>query len=294
MLISVIIPTYNRLNQVCLAIDSVLSQTYKNFELIVVDDGSTDSTYFFLKKKFGNQINLFYQDNKGVSAARNFGILKSKGDWICFLDSDDIWLKHKLEKQIKHLIYNKLKISQSNEIWYRNCIRVNPTRRNLKQSGNLFTISLKLCLITISSVIISRDIFDKYGFFDENMLVCEDYDLWLRITQNEKVGLLEENLLIRYGGHLDQLSKKFSVIDRFRLYSLLKFYSLYYEKLSFKKKDLVLSEILLKWDFIKKGRKKRKHDFKYIEELIETIIFKNQILELNKVKKYLIDDFKLD
>jgi len=117
--VSVIIPTYNRASWLRGAIDSVLDQTFADFELIVVDDGSTDNTKEIVAD-YGDKIRYFYQPNKGPSAARNTGIGQAKADLICFLDSDDRWIKNKLQTQVEFIRQNPLtKISYTNEIWIR-------------------------------------------------------------------------------------------------------------------------------------------------------------------------------
>lgn len=222
-LISVIIPVYNRAELIERAIHSVLNQTYSNFELIVVNDGSTDATH---EKaiSFQNCGKLTYIQsdlNHGVSHARNQGIIKAKGEWIAFLDSDDIWDKKKLELQVKHLQYSDFKIAQTQEIWIRQGKRVNPPKTHLKKEGYLFNESLDRCMITPSSVIIHKSLLDEIGLFNETLPACEDYDLWLRITCKYPIGLLDKHLLIRYGGHADQLSSRVFALDRFRIRSLI-------------------------------------------------------------------------
>ena len=124
--ITVIIPTFNRKQYLFHAINSVLAQTYKNIELIIIDDGSSDKTINQLKS-YESQLKIYRQKNKGVSAARNKGIKLSKSDWVAFLDSDDQWDIKKLEKQINYLKKNpKYKICHTDEIWIRNSLRVNP------------------------------------------------------------------------------------------------------------------------------------------------------------------------
>ena len=215
--ISVIIPAYNRANYLTEAINSVLSQTYRNFELIVVNDGSQDNTEEILKKYTG-KIKYFYQENNGVSSARNKGIDNSKGEFLCFLDSDDLWEKKKLEKQIDYFNKNvDVKICYTDEIWIRRGKRVNQMKKHKKHSGNIFKMSLPLCIISASSVMIKKEVLSKVGFFDESFQVCEDYDLWLRISKEFQVGFIPEKLIIKRGGHEDQLSKKYWGMDRFRI-----------------------------------------------------------------------------
>jgi len=220
--ISVIIPTYNRQELTVRAIKSVLSQTFSDLECIVVDDGSTDQTAEKLAKEFGESIQLIRQANKGVSRARNRGIAIAQGRYLAFLDSDDEWLPRKLEKQIAFMAaHPEFRICQTTEIWFRKGKRVNLPEMYKKKGGRIFDRSLACCMITPSSVLLEQSLLHEMGNFDETMLVCEDYDLWLRVTSRHPVGLIEEDLLIRYGGAPDQLSGQHSQ-DRFRIRALQK------------------------------------------------------------------------
>jgi len=214
--VSVIIPTYNRGWILKEAIDSVLAQDYKDLELIVVDDGSTDNTFEILAS-YGNDIKVLFQENKGVSAARNRGITEASGQLIAFLDSDDLWLPRKLSTQID--FFNQMPdalICQTEEIWVRNGIRVNPKKRHKKPSGMIFEPSLELCLVSPSAVMIRRSLFDRVGEFDITLPACEDYDLWLRISCRFPVYLIDTPLIIKRGGHDDQLSSM-KGLDKFRI-----------------------------------------------------------------------------
>ena len=221
MKISVVIPTHNRDEELKRAVDSVLCQTMQPEEIIVVDDGSEDETPDILRGYDEKGIRGFRQPNRGVSAARNTGIEVSKGDWISFLDSDDWWLPGKLEEQIKfHDRFPELLISQTDEIWLRNGIRINPRKYHLKKGGWIFDLCLERCMITPSAVLINKRIFEEIGMFDEGLPACEDYDLWLRITHKYPVGLIDEKLVVKTGGHPGQLSEKYWGMDRFRIKSL--------------------------------------------------------------------------
>ena len=219
--ISVIIPTYNRCDLLKRAINSVIKQTITPKEIIIVDNGSTDQTYQMVSSLFP-EINYFIEKKRGVSAARNKGILESKSKWIAFLDSDDAWKPTKLEKQMEYSVFNqdKYRIIHTDENWYRNKKFLNQLKKHKKSGGNIFKNSLQLCCISPSSVVLKKQIFDDYGLFDENLEVCEDYDMWIRITSKEEVGFLDSPLVSKYGGHSDQLSKKFWGMDRFRIKSL--------------------------------------------------------------------------
>jgi glycosyltransferase involved in cell wall biosynthesis len=220
-LVSVILPTYNRGWILTEAIDSVLAQDYKEYELIVVDDGSTDNTREILDT-YGQNIIVLRQTNKGVSAARNRGIAEAGGQLIAFLDSDDLWLPRKLSRQVDFFNLNPdAVINQTEEIWIRNGVRVNPKDRHRKPSGIIFERSLGLCLVSPSAVMIQKTLFDAIGVFDENLPACEDYDLWLRISCRYPVDLIDTPLIIKRGGHGDQLSRA-AGLDRFRIQSLKK------------------------------------------------------------------------
>ncbi len=217
--VSVILPVYNRAWCIREAVDSMLAQTYGNRELIVVDDGSTDETGRILRQ-YGDRITVISQLNRGVSAARNRGVRAASGNLIAFLDSDDLWLPEKLARQTAFFQdHPEVRICQTEELWIRNGIRVNPRIRHQKPSGDIFTRSLALCLVSPSAVMLERRLFQEMGGFDESLPAAEDYDLWLRIGARHPVSLIEEPLVIKRGGHLDQLSKT-PGIDRYRIRAL--------------------------------------------------------------------------
>jgi len=219
-LISVIIPTFNRAAWVREAIDSVLAQTFQDFELIVVDDGSTDTTGEGLIP-YGDRLSTIYQTRQGVSAARNRGLEMAAGEWLAFLDSDDLWLPQKLETQVDFLNRNpQAEICQTDEIWIRHGRRVNPREKHRKPSGDIFAPSLTLCLVSPSAVMLKKSLLKEVGFFDRSLPACEDYDLWLRISCRKPVFLIEEPLVVKRGGHPDQLSRCLPSLDRYRIQSL--------------------------------------------------------------------------
>ncbi len=220
MKISVIIPTFNRLDLLKRAIESVLNQSIKPYDIIVVDDGSTDDTSEMIQQKY-KSINLIQQKNSGVSAARNNGIKNAQGDWIALLDSDDEWKKNKLEEQVNSLIDNpRYEFCHTNEIWIRNGIRVNQKKRHKKYGGFIFDKCLDICRISPSSVLFNKNILNHVGWFDEELPVCEDYDLWLRITADYEILFIDKPLIVKYGGHNDQLSQSVEAIERFRIKAL--------------------------------------------------------------------------
>jgi len=229
MNISVIIPTYNRKHTLGRAIDSVLIQSFKPSEIIVIDDGSTDGTSDWVSANYP-AIKLIQPFEgslpRGVSAARNAGINIAKGDWIALLDSDDEWLSHKLAKQVQALKEKTdFLFCHTNEIWIRNGVRVNQMKKHQKYGGDIFEKCLDMCRISPSSSLFHKSILDDVGVFDENLKVCEDYDLWLRITSKYPVLFLDEPLINKYGGHENQLSKTPTGIEQFRIQSLEKILS---------------------------------------------------------------------
>lgn len=218
--VSVIIPTFNRKNILSRAINSVLKQTRSADEIIIVDDGSNDGTDQLIATNYPD-IRYISQENRGISSARNKGIEIATGNWIALLDSDDEWLPQKLNRQISAIQKQpEFGICHTNEIWIRHGKRVNPMQKHAKYGGFIFSKCLPLCVISPSSVLIKRNIFNEYGFFDESLPVCEDYDMWLRICAFMPVLYLEEPLIKKYGGHADQLSKKHWGMDRFRIIAL--------------------------------------------------------------------------
>jgi glycosyltransferase involved in cell wall biosynthesis len=220
--VSVVIPTFNRWPRVAEAVDSVLAQSYRDFELIVVDDGSTDATVSELPK-MTSRLRFLSTPRKGVAATRNLGVSQARGHYVAFLDSDDLWLSRKLEKQTQFMQQHpEFHICQTDEIWIRNGVRVNPRTVHQKPSGDIFSRSLELCLVSPSAVMMTKALFERSGGFDEAFPVCEDYDLWLRISAQHQVPLISDRLTIKRGGHADQLSRSVWGMDRYRILALQK------------------------------------------------------------------------
>lgn len=221
--VSVVIPTYNRARGVCRAIASVLYQTHRPAEIIVVDDGSTDGT-FHTVAQFSRQVQyLKHPRNLGVSAARNTGITASTSSLIALLDSDDYWLPNKLSAQVGFFTRHPEAVAcQTQEIWIRRGVRVNPKAKHRKPSGDVFEPSLKRCFVSPSAVMLKRSLLDDVGLFDEAFPVCEDYDLWLRISCRHPIHLIDDALVVKEGGMPDQLSRSRPGMDRFRIQAILK------------------------------------------------------------------------
>ena len=274
MNVSVVIPSYNRKEFLKRSIDSVINQTKKPLEIIVVDDGSTDGTETMIKSDY-DFVKFIKQKNKGVSAARNIGIKVSIGEWICFLDSDDEWKKDKLEKQINAMKSNPgYKFFHSNEIWIKNGLRINQKKKHKKYGGDIFDKCLDMCRISPSSVMIDKTVFDEVGNFNEDLVVCEDYELWLRICDKYRVFFIDEPLIIKYGGHQGQLSYSIESIENHRIKAL---EYLILENLNRKNKRHAIQMLLSKLNIYLKGLvKRRKND--------EIVVYEEKIKVWNKFR----------
>ena len=249
MEISVVIPAYNRVGTLARAIDSVLAQSYKVSEIIVVDDGSSDATSEVAKMY--SDILLLRQNHMGASTARNNGVMMASHEWVAFLDSDDTWHPKKLAFQVAHHKKNPDSlISYTDETWIRNNKECPIPKKFRKPEIVLFEESLDYCNIAPSSVLINKEYFEKVGGFDENMEACEDYDLWLRILKNDKIDLVPQKLINKYGGAEDQLSIKHWALDRWHIISLFKH----------AENPLVRGVILSKCEVLKKAALKYKDE----------------------------------
>ena len=283
MNVSAVIPTFNRGHCLLRAINSVLAQTTPVDEIIIVDDGSDDKTYDLLVKSElldmrGQLPNIryLYQENKGVSAARNLGIKEAENEYIALLDSDDAWAETKIERQALKLEKKNFscRITHTEEIWLKDGQRINPKKKHNKSGGFIFEKCLPLCCISPSSVLLHRTLFDDYGFFDEKLPACEDYDMWLRLCAFEEVLFVEEALTIKYGGHADQLSRAFWGMDRFRVLALEKLINS--GKLSKTQRSQALEMLVKKIEILLLGAKKREK-----KEMIQNLDMKlNYWLEM--------------
>ena len=221
MEISVVIPAYNRVSTLARAIDSVLEQSYKASEIIVVDDGSSDATSEVAKMY--PEVLLLRQNNMGVSTARNNGVMMASTEWIAFLDSDDTWHPKKLAFQVAHHKKNpEAKVSYTDEVWIRNDKEWPIPKKFRKPEKVIFENSLDNCNIAPSSVLINKEYFEGLGGFDESFEVCEDYDLWLRVLKEGKIDLIPHKFVNKYGGADDQLSMRHKLLDRWHIMSLFK------------------------------------------------------------------------
>jgi glycosyltransferase involved in cell wall biosynthesis len=266
--VSVIIPTYNRRAMVCEAVASVLAQRDANFELIVVDDGSTDGTSDPLSRL--DHLTVERTERRGPAAARNRGVACASAPLIAFLDSDDLWAPDKLFRQLAFMReFPDCGISQTAEIWIRDGRRVNPGLRHLKRAGDIFVDSLQTCLISPSAAILKTDLFRTLGGFDQDLAAAEDYDLWLRILVDHEVGLLDEPLVTRRAGHADQLSSSIPALDRFRVIALMKL--LANDHVSDLRRAAVADVLIDKCRILAKGAQRRRRTAE--SDLYEAVAF---------------------
>ena len=249
--VSVIIPTFNRVEYLPDALDSVYSQTHPVTEVIVVDDGSTDHTVEKLSPSYPS-VQFLRQENQGVSSARNLGIAKASHPWIALLDSDDRWTPQKLERQVTHLSQNpSLRAVHTGEKWIRDGKEINIPASLDKSKEGLWERSLEKCIICPSSVLLHPSVFEKTGTFDPSLAICEDYDFWLRLLLTHEIGLIEEPLVHKYGGHPDQLSMSTWGLDRFRVQSLEKIST--FKNITPRHRAPIYETIIRKTDLLVKG-----------------------------------------
>jgi glycosyltransferase involved in cell wall biosynthesis len=223
--VAVVIPVRDRAAMVVEAVGSVLAQTFRDFALVVVDDGSTDGSADAAAAALAGApagSRVLRAPPRGVAAARNAGVAASDATWIAFLDSDDLWEPAKLAVQMTWLAARpSYRIAQTGERWLAGGRHRNPRAWHRKEEW-LFPRCLERCLVSPSAVVIRRDLYDALGGFDPTFALCEDYELWLRIALREAVGLVPEPLVVKRGGHPDQLSRSTWGLDRFRVAALVK------------------------------------------------------------------------
>jgi len=251
-LVSIIITTYNRRAFLEEALPSVMGQSYREKEIIVVDDGSTDGSEESVR---GLPVRYEWKENGGISSARNRGIGCARGDFLAFLDVDDLWCREKLALQMEAMAGAGAEVSYTDEIWLKHGRRLNQKKRHRKYSGSIYERCLPLCIISPSSALISRKVFDEVGLFDESLPVCEDYDMWLRICCRYPVLFIPKPLIVKRGGHADQLSRTFDVMDRYRIKALAKM--LDSDLLSAEQRRMTVAELKRKCSIVGGGAQKR-------------------------------------
>lgn len=271
-MVDIVIPLYNRKRLLKRAVLSVERQTFKDWFLWLVDDGSTDGASEFIQKIFQKRIPfqiISSKKNEGVSAARNKGIREGKREWVAFLDSDDEWLPEKLETQINYIQNNpSFSFIHSNEIWLKKNRVFPQKKKHKKEGGRIFKQSLPLCRISPSAALVKRSLLEDVGLFREDFPVCEDYELWLRITSRFSVGFLQKPLIIKHGGHLNQLSQKYKAMDYWRIKALKPF--LQSALITEEERDAVRKILIQKCQILLRGYEKHKN-FKNREETLHIL-----------------------
>lgn len=197
MLVSVVIPTYNSSLSLTHALKSVVGQTYKEFEIIVIDDGSIDNTEEVVRN-FPFPILYLKVPNGGPAKARNIGIKNSQGDFVAFLDADDLWLPRKLEAQIKAFDADpELMLVFTEDLFLKNdkLIKKPFSKKQRLMCGNVVKNIFLFSYVGTPTVMVRRSIFEEVGYFEEDMLIAEDDNLWLRIASKYKISLLDEVLV---------------------------------------------------------------------------------------------------
>lgn len=219
--VSVIIPTYNRGPFLEKAVNSVLAQSSDDYEIIVIDDGSSDDTRTRMGK-YSARVRYVYQDNRGPAAARNRGIEEAQYPFLAFLDSDDWFDRKKIEIQLEAMQKQPdYFISHTDEIWYRRGKLLNQKKKHLKPGGYIFARCLDLCAVSMSTVMVRRELFDMIGLFDEALPCCEDYDFWLRVSVRHPFLKIDKPLTLKDGGRSDEISVQFRVgMDKYRIASI--------------------------------------------------------------------------
>lgn len=202
--VSVIIPTYNRAHLIKRAIQSVLNQTYQNFEIIVVDDGSTDNTEEEVKNLNNQKIRYIrYNENKGAASAKNTGIKVARGDYIAFQDSDDEWLPNKLQRQVEVFKNSPLEVGvvytgswriRNNERIYR------PLFTGKKREGNIHNelFEGRITAVAAPITVVRKECFNRLGLFEERLPSFSDWELWFRISKYYEFKYIDEPLVTQY------------------------------------------------------------------------------------------------
>ncbi|MCB4204366.1 glycosyltransferase family 2 protein [Deferribacterales bacterium Es71-Z0220] len=258
MKISVIIPVCNRIQTLKDAIESVFQQTYKNIEIIVIDDGSKTDIEHYLKPYLSRIVLIKNNINRGVSFSRNLGIKISSGEYIALLDSDDIWLNFKLEFQLKNMVKANSLVCHTDEFWYRQGKFVNQGEKHKKYGGKILTKILDICRISPSSILFHKSIFSTTGLFNQYLKVCEDYDLWLRIALFYEILYIPTKTIVKRAITNDQLSLNTPYMESIRLKSLISFLKRYHKLLTVEEKIAVIEEVKRKENIVRRYRFKDK------------------------------------
>lgn len=246
--VSVVIPAYNSMAYLPDTLDSVLKQTFTNFEVLIINDGSSDNIVEWASKIIDPRVKLISQANQGASVARNTGIINAQGEYVAFLDADDLWEPTKLEKQVNCLDEN----SQVGLVhtWMLLIDRENkPTGRVMKSTveGNALHRIIERNSIACSSAMVRRSCFEDLGLFDISLHFAEDWDMWIRIASGYQFTVIKESL-IRYRQHPNGKSKKyFSRLEDFRNIIEKAFESIPFELLYLRNRSYGYINLIVAW-----------------------------------------------
>ena len=276
-----VITTCRREHLLRRALLSVVSQTLPASQILITDDGGNTKRIGSLTKRFWQENRpqtarlpaptVLTNDGYGISAARNTAIRLADFEWIAFLDDDDEWLPDKNLSQARALTMptehgaikntrqstgkRTYRLCHTNEIWLRNGSPLNQLAKHRKSGGQIYERCLSMCRVSPSSVFLHRTLFEDYGLFDEKLPVCEDYDMWLRICAYEEALYLPTPLVIKHGGHANQLSRKYWGIDRFRIRALAKM--MQDRNLPADKRNATRQMLIEKFSILANGARKR-------------------------------------
>lgn len=253
MKVSVIIPVYNRCELLKDAIESVFFQSYKNVEIIVIDDGSDRDIRHCLKPYMPKIKYIRLVRNFGVSHARNVGIENASGEFIAFLDSDDLWMPSKLSEQLNVMINENYFVCHTDEFWYKKGRFVNQGKKHKKYGGRIFRHILDICRISPSSVLLSRKAVDVCGRFNESLAVSEDYDYWLRVACSYEVAYIPRKLVVKRSFETDQLSIQTPYMEYYRLLAISSFLRQRFSDLCYNDRVTAIKELSRKFNIVKNG-----------------------------------------
>jgi glycosyltransferase involved in cell wall biosynthesis len=268
MRFSVIIPTYNRWPLIQEAIDSVKAQSFSDWELIVADDGSEDESVASLDSDI-RCIELEHSGFPGL--VRNRAAALAKGEYLAFLDSDDLWLPQKLELQNEYLKKSPgCRILHSREIWRRGNRIISQIKFTHSRSGMIFEDALEKCIIGPSTAVIRRDLFEMHGGFREDLRIAEDYELWLRICDQERVGYIDTALTVKRADHgFSQLTEQGEPIEYHRILALKDL--VFSDELSREHEALARDTLKRKLSIYIRGAEKRGHDSTDFLQLLQSL-----------------------
>ncbi len=250
--VSVIIPAYNAMTYLPKTVESVLKQTFTDFEVIIVNDGSSDGIEQWVNTITDNRVQLISQQNQGAAAARNTGIAHAKGAYIAFLDSDDLWEASKLEKQV-YCLDNNPDVGLV-YVWVASIDAKGKDLGKIYSNHSEGYVWEKMLQGNIvwsgSAAMVRRDCFEKTGFFDQNLRFAEDWEMWIRVARNYSFAAIKEPL-VYYRHHPNNKSQHYTkTIDNFRLIVEKSFQSVPFELLYLRNKSYSCVNLLFAWKCI--------------------------------------------